>query len=128
MALATNDAEDWELYLKYVACCWQGEVGQVIEKLQPACDERGLDWRKAEDGAAHQRRWSPRCANLSNNRAWMNYPQYHRDGLPVTSAPMESLIKQINQRVKGTKMFWDDPEGAEAILQLRSGGAGETGG
>lgn len=50
----------------------------------------------------------------------MDYPRYRRLGLPVTSAPMESLIKQINFRVKGTEMFWDDPEGAEAILHIRS--------
>jgi hypothetical protein len=32
---------------------------------------------------------------------------------------MESLMKQINQRVKGTEKFWCK-EGAEAILQLRA--------
>jgi len=33
---------------------------------------------------------------------------------------MESLVKEINYRVKGTEMFWNDPEGAEAILQVRA--------
>jgi hypothetical protein len=33
---------------------------------------------------------------------------------------VESLIKEINCRVKGTEKFWDDPEGGEAILQLRA--------
>ncbi len=33
---------------------------------------------------------------------------------------MESSIRQINTRVKGTEMFWDDPGGAEAILQIRA--------
>jgi hypothetical protein len=33
---------------------------------------------------------------------------------------VESLIKEINYRVKGTEKFWDNPEGAEAILQLRA--------
>ena len=55
----------------------------------------------------------------------MDYPRYRRQGLPVTSAPMESLIKQINFRVKGTEMFWDDPEGAEAILHLRAAALSE---
>ena len=40
---------------------------------------------------------------------------YRALGLTVTSAPMESLIKQ-----NGTEMFWDDPAGAEAILQIRA--------
>lgn len=50
----------------------------------------------------------------------MDYPNDRRAGLPVTSAPMESLIKQVNARVKGTEIFWDEPAGAEAILQIRA--------
>ena len=33
---------------------------------------------------------------------------------------MESLVKEMNYRVKGSEMFWNDPEGAEAILQVRA--------
>jgi hypothetical protein len=40
--------------------------------------------------------------------------------IPVTSAWMESLVKEMNYRVKGTEMFWNDPNGTEAILQVRS--------
>ena len=57
----------------------------------------------------------------------MNYPSYRRQGLPVTSSPMESLIKQINLRVKGTEMFWDDPDGAEALLQVRAAALSDDG-
>lgn len=38
----------------------------------------------------------------------------------MTTAWMESLVKEINWRVKGTEMFWNNPEGAEAILQVRA--------
>ena len=38
----------------------------------------------------------------------------------MTTAWMESLVKELNYRVKGTEMFWNDPEGAEAILQVRA--------
>ena len=37
----------------------------------------------------------------------------------MTTATVESLIKEVNYRVKGTEKFWDNPEGAEAILQVR---------
>ncbi len=50
----------------------------------------------------------------------MDYPAYRRQGMPVTTAWMESLVKEINYRAKGTEMFWNDPEGAEAILQVRA--------
>ncbi len=57
---------------------------------------------------------------LENNQDRMNYPEYRQAGLPVTTAWMESLVKEMNYRVKGTEMFWNDPEGAEAILQVRA--------
>ena len=55
---------------------------------------------------------------LENNRPRMNYPAYRQAGLPVTTAWMESLVEEVNFRVKGTEMFWNDPEGTEAILQV----------
>ena len=33
---------------------------------------------------------------------------------------MESLLKEVNDRVKGTEKCWDNPEGAEALLPLRA--------
>ena len=50
----------------------------------------------------------------------MNYPQYRQDGLPTTSALMESLVKEVNIRVKGTEKFGDDGASGEAILQIRA--------
>ena len=49
------------------------------------------------------------------------------EGLPVTTAWMESLVKEINYRVKGTEMFWNNPSGAEAILQIRAAALSEDG-
>jgi len=58
---------------------------------------------------------------LSNNASRMDYVSYRKQGLPVTSAVMESLVKQIHQRVKGTEMYWNDSQrGGEGIVQLRS--------
>jgi hypothetical protein len=57
---------------------------------------------------------------LEHNQQRMDYPTYRRHGMPVTTAWMESLVKEINYRAKGTEMFWNDPEGAEAILQVRA--------
>ena len=33
---------------------------------------------------------------LGNNRSRMDYPAYRREGLPITSCAVESLIKQFN--------------------------------
>jgi hypothetical protein len=50
----------------------------------------------------------------------MHYDEYRCQGLPTTSAWMESAVKEMNYRIKGTEMFWNNPEGAEAILQIRA--------
>ena len=42
---------------------------------------------------------------LTNNQQRMNDPQYRQQGLPITSCLVESLIKEINDRVKGTEQF-----------------------
>jgi hypothetical protein len=49
----------------------------------------------------------------------MKYPEYRAAGLPVTSSWVESLIKEVNDRVKGTEKFWNEG-GAEAVLQVRA--------
>ncbi len=55
----------------------------------------------------------------------MNYPDYRRQGLPITSSHIESTIKQINQRVKGSEKFWTT-DGGEALLQLRADQLSDT--
>ena len=57
---------------------------------------------------------------LQNNRTRMKYAEYRKAGLPTTSAWMESAVKEMNYRIKGTEMFWNNPAGAEAILQIRA--------
>ena len=46
-------------------------------------------------------------------------------GLPVTSASIESVIEQLNYAV--TEKFRNDPEGAEAILQVTAAGLADDG-
>ena len=53
------------------------------------------------------------------HRSRMNYPEYRRLGMPLTSSHIESTIKQINRRVKGTEKFWSQAM-SEAVLQLRA--------
>ena len=56
---------------------------------------------------------------LQNHQSQMQYAEYRRQGLPMTSSYVESAVKQFNQRVKGTEKFWTE-KGAEALLQLRA--------
>ncbi|MEZ6125182.1 MAG: hypothetical protein R3C49_18705 [Planctomycetaceae bacterium] len=45
--------------------------------------------------------------------------------LPLTSTLVESLIKEINYRVKGTEKFWNNPEGANGILAVKAASLSE---
>ncbi len=54
----------------------------------------------------------------------MQYAEYRKLGLPITSSHIESTIKQINRRVKGSEKFWD--QGAESLLQLAADHLSET--
>ena len=56
---------------------------------------------------------------VTNNRSRMDYPRYRQLGLPVSSAAVESVMKQVNKRMKGTEKFWLEG-GAEANLQIRA--------
>ena len=38
----------------------------------------------------------------------------------MTTAWLESLSEEMNDWVQGTEMFWTDPDGTEAILQVRA--------
>ena len=38
---------------------------------------------------------------------------------------MESLVKEVNYRVKGTDKFWNDGPNGEAILQVRAATLGD---
>jgi hypothetical protein len=118
-AVHENAEDAWSQYLAWMRGAWQGEVAQVLEELrlwqskrgQPPQDATDQDPRKIVARTIHY---------LENNQGRMKYPEYRQAGLPVTTAWMESLVKEVNYRVKGTEMFWNDPEGAEAILQVRA--------
>jgi hypothetical protein len=119
--LSANVAERWQRYVGWMTLCWQGRVRDVIADM-----ETRLAALEPPTGTGKLPKTDPRevlrrtIGYLGNNQERMNYVEYRKQGLPVTSAMVESLIKEINYRVKGTEKFWDNPEGAEAILQLRA--------
>jgi hypothetical protein len=115
-----SPADDaWGQYLVWMRGCWQGEVAQVLEELRHWRSKLGEPLKETPDSDSRQV-VARTITYLEHNRDRMNYPEYRRQGLPVTTAWMESLVKEVNYRVKGTEMFWNDPEGAEAIMQVRA--------
>jgi hypothetical protein len=120
-AKAVHDVPEdaWSQYLAWMRGAWQGDVAQVLDELRALQAKRGVPDGDPPD--SDPRKVLATTINyLENNRDRMKYPEYRQVGLPVTTAWMESLVKEMNYRVKGTEMFWNDPQGAEAILQVRA--------
>jgi len=108
----------WRLYERMLRSAWAGQVDQVQADLNEQAVRLGPPPPHARDD--DPRKIVASClAYVQKNADRMNYPQYRREGLPITSAAVESLIKQFNQRVKGTEKFWLTG-GAEAVLQVRA--------
>jgi hypothetical protein len=108
----------WRLYERMLRSAWAGGVDQVQADLNEQAVRLGPPPPHARDD--DPRKIVASClAYVQKNAGRMNYPQYRREGLPITSAAVESLIKQFNQRVKGTEKFWLTG-GAEAVLQVRA--------
>lgn len=107
--------QGWKIYVEWAQWLWGGEVEKIISALSARQQELGCP-------AANESKTSPRSivaqtlTYLVNQGTRMNYPEYRKQGLPTTSSYIESTIKQINRRVKGTEKFWD--RSAEAILHL----------
>jgi len=119
--LSANVSERWPRFVGWMTRCWQGKVADVIADMEAVLAQQEPYTGTAKLPATDPREVLRRTIGyLRNNQARMNYPEYRKSGLPVTSSMVESLIKEFNYRVKGTEKFWDNPEGAEAILQLRA--------
>ena len=120
-ARCVNDDADqrWEDYLRWTRACWGGNVGKVIAELKQRQGKLGFPPPDCEQ-TDPRKLLAEAIGYLENNASRMKYPEYRRDGLPTTSALMESLVKEINIRVKGTEKFWNDGASGEAILQIRA--------
>jgi hypothetical protein len=122
-AVTPSVDETWQRYVRWMTECWQGRVSLVIAEMRD--ERRKLHERLGEPtgklSATDPREVVRRTLNyLENNAARMNYPEYRQRGLAVTTAAVESLVKEFNYRVKGTEKFWNNPGGTEPILQVRA--------
>jgi hypothetical protein len=105
-------AEPWKELL------WKGKTPELIEQLQR--ESARLGEPHEEDGVDHPRRVLHRNVGYFTNHAGhMKYPEYRRRGWPIGSGTVESGMKQLNKRMKGTDQFWNT-DGAEEILALRA--------
>lgn len=122
-AAGGSELTRWSRYLDWLQACWQGRVIEVIKELKvwqgklgkPSAGEKVKEYDP-------RRLVAEALTYLGNNQQRMDYPRYRKEGLPITSSLVESLVGEFNTRVKGPQKFWNRPkgEGAETILQVRA--------
>jgi hypothetical protein len=118
-----SEQEQWSRYMQWLRSTWQGRVVEVIEELE-VWQQRLGEPPEGEELEKHdpRRLVAESLSYLRNNQGRMDYPRYRREGLPVTSSLVESLVGEFNARLKSRQKYWDrlEGEGGEAILQLRA--------
>ncbi len=118
-AVTNSWAAQWEQYSEWMTACWQGGVARVIADLREWHTRLGAHAKDTPENDPRQI-VAKTLTYLANNELRMNYPKYRRQGLPINSCLVESLIKEINHRVKGTEKFWNRPTAVEgeSIVQV----------
>jgi hypothetical protein len=119
MCVSRPADEGWQQFQRWILAVWQGQGASVWQEWQELAQQHQLPTSPLPPTDPHHA-LQRGLTYLHNNLSRIDYPRYRRLGLPVTSTLVESLIKEVNYRVKGTEKFWDDPSGAEAILTLRA--------
>lgn len=117
-------AEGAVVYVRWIQAVWSGQVSTILPELEQRRVELGPlpeDCAESDPRQLVFEAWR----YLSNNAKRMHYDAYRRQGLPIMTSAVESVIKLINRRVKGSEKYWSE-SGAEAILQLRADYLSET--
>jgi hypothetical protein len=116
--------EGQEVYKRWIQAVWSGQVATILTELEARSAALGPPPAECADSDPRELVFES-LRYLKNNADRMRYDDYRCQGLPLMTSAVESVIKMMNQRVKGSEKFWSEP-GAEAILQLRADYLGET--
>jgi len=116
-AVCADEASAQQQYDIWAAMIWEGRLEDVINELDRWRSQLG---DPPPDARSDDPREVVRVARgyYQNHRDRMDDPRYRQAGFPLTSSLMESTVKQVSRRVKGSEKFWSSA-GGEAILRLR---------
>jgi len=122
-AVSRDEAAAEQQYDAWARLIWSGQVAEVIDELVGHGEQLGLPPPGDHENDPREVIRRSRVF-FENHRSRMDYPSYRRQGFPLTSSLMESTVKQVSRRVKGSEKFWSSP-GAEAMLRLRAASLSE---
>lgn len=118
-------AAAWQQYEQWLRWAWSGKTKALLGGLRATAKRLGAPRKGAREDDPRQI-VAEALGYVENNQGRMDYPRYRQLGLPISSAPVESVIKQVNRRIKGSEKFWL-AGGAESVLELRAAYLSEDG-
>lgn len=110
----------WAKYIDYVTHIWQGKPLTVIRRLDKTISELE-NYKKPKSKYLNDKIDKLKTIRryFQNNFAKMNYPEYRKKGLPISSCHVESLIKQFNIRIKSSEKFWNRSS-VKGIIKIKA--------
>ena len=97
----TEGAEDDKRGIEAV---WKGRAATILPKLEKRSTELGTAPKECVDSDPRKLVFET-LRHLRNNADRMRYDHYRRQGLPITTGAVESVIKLVSRRVKGSEKF-----------------------
>lgn len=113
----------WQRYCQWVKLLWSGQPETLLQQMHARQGKIGT-LEESDNETSAKTLLNDAIRYITNQQSRMKYAEYRRGGLPISSAYIESTIKQVNRRVKGTEKFWST--NADPILQLRADAISET--
>lgn len=111
-------AEGAAAYHEWVGLMWNGRTTELIAAVAARLAELGPP-EPDESATSPRSIVSAALTYLRNQQSRMDYPRYRKLGLPITSSHMESAVKELNYRLKGSEKFWS-ADGGASVLQMKS--------
>lgn len=112
------ESEGWPVYKQWITWGWNSQVDLVINAVRERAAELGAPTDSDGPTSIRQIVWTA-LGYLENQQSRMDYVRYRKAGLPITSSHMESTVKELNRRIKGSEKFWSR-SGGESVLQLKA--------
>ena len=114
-AFGTNDkAAAW--FERQKERLWKGQLTPLIDEIARLSRRAGAPSKNAPE-TDRKRLLATNAHYFKTNREGMDYPTFRKNGWPIGSGIVESVIKQLGKRLKGTEKHWA-VSGAEATLQV----------
>ena len=115
-----SDKQAWTKYIEFISHIWQGRTLTVIRRLETIINQLRSSHKNKSKALQDKIVTLSSIRNyFKNNLSRMKYHEYRKNGLPISSCHVESLIKQFNVRIKSSEKFWN-PSSVKGVVKIKA--------